>query len=427
MSRCKIIGVLDNGIESLTPLSLRALQQADVVIGAKRTLALFAPQISAQAEQKDLAGQLSTVPNWITAALENNQTVVVLATGDPLCFGIATYLGKKLGAECFEVLPNVSTLALAFAKFQLPWQDAKIVSIHKQDTGEWQADSDHRHGLYSLLQAILNADKLAILTSPENNPARIARLLVQENLADDFEMLVAQDLLAESEIITRDIPISELVDHDFNGNNIVILQRQNTHPQPVLFGLADNCFKQRKPDKGLITKREVRAVSLARLQLKANSIVWDIGAGSGSVGLEAARLCTQGYVYAVEKNSADFAIAQENSQQLKINNYQLIHAKAPEGLENWANPDAIFMGGTGGELGSLIELSLQRLNTEGWLVMNFVTLENLSTAVETLKHCHATWDVVQIQASRSQPILHMNRMQAENPVWIISAQPGQAT
>ncbi|MDC9729906.1 MAG: precorrin-6y C5,15-methyltransferase (decarboxylating) subunit CbiE [Methyloprofundus sp.] len=426
MSHCKIIGVLDNGAESLTPASLNALQQADIVIGAQRTLLLFAKQLSAQTEQKDLGGHLSAVPDWISAAQEKNQQVVVLATGDPLCFGIATYLGKKLPANSFAVLPNVSTLALAFAKFQLPWQDAKIVSIHKQDTGEWLAGSDHRHGLYSLLQAILTADKLAILTSPENNPARIARLLVQEDLAHDFTMRVAQDLFCDTEIITQDIPISELVETAFNGNNIVILQRKQALSQPILFGLQDSSFKQRKPDKGLITKREVRAVSLARMQLKADSIVWDIGAGSGSVGLEAARLCQQGYVYAAEKNTADFTIAQENSQAMKVHNYQLTHTKAPEGLDSWANPDAIFMGGTGGELAALIELCCQRLNPEGWLVMNFVTLENLSTAVDTLKKSNATWDVVQIQASRSQPILHMNRMQAENPVWIVSAQPGQA-
>ncbi|MCK4493716.1 MAG: precorrin-6Y C5,15-methyltransferase (decarboxylating) subunit CbiT, partial [Methylococcales bacterium] len=177
-----------------------------------------------------------------------------------------------------------------------------------------------------------------------------------------------------------------------------------------------------KPDKGLITKREVRAVSLARMQLKVDSIVWDIGAGSGSVGLEAARLCPQGYVYAIEKNIADFNIANENAQQFNSYNYHLIHSKAPEGLDKWDNPNAIFMGGTGGELATLIELCLQRLTPYGWLVMNFVTLENLNTAVETLKVNQAYWDVVQIQASRSQPILHMNRLRAENPVWIVSAQ-----
>ncbi len=421
MASCKIIGVLDNGIDSLTPPALHALQAADIVMGAARTLALFSAQIQ-QAEQKDLGGALTQVPQWILEAQQQNLKVVVLATGDPLCFGIATYLSKKLAHNSFEVLPNISTLALAFAKFKLPWQDTKILSIHFKDAGEWQCGSYTEHALYPLLHAILSNDKLAILTSPENNPARIARLLVMENLADDFTMCVAQDLLTDCEILTQNISISELAQREFNGNNIVILQRKKAQASPVLFGLADNRFKQRKPDKGLITKREVRAVSLARMQLTKNSIVWDIGAGSGSVGLEAAQLCEQGHVYAVEKNTADFAIAQENAQHLNIHNYHLIHAKAPEGLDAWQNPDAVFMGGTGGELADLITLCLQRLNSNGWLVMNFVTLENLSTAITVLKASDAVWDVVQIQASRSQAILHMHRMQAENPVWIVSAQ-----
>jgi precorrin-6Y C5,15-methyltransferase (decarboxylating) len=424
METCKIMGVLDNGADSLTPAALIILQEADVVIGATRTLNLFATYITT-AQKKDLRGHLTHVPTWIEQAQACNKKVVVLATGDPLCYGIATFLIKKLGKERFEILPNVSTLALAFSRFSIPWNDAKIISIHKQDTGEWHQEADNRHGLYSLLQAFVSENKIAILTSPENNPARIARLLVIENLADEFKIYIAQDLLGKDEFLIQGQSIEAIAEQSFNGNNIVILQRKQSLNSDILFGLNDGCFKQRKPDKGLITKREVRAVSLAKMQLKLNSIVWDIGAGSGSVGLEAARLCSQGYVYAIEKNEVDFAIANENAKNLKIHNYQLIHAKAPEGLERWDSPDAVFMGGTGGELAGLIKLCLQRLKSEGWLVMNFVTLENLTTAIETLRAENAIWDVLQIQASRSQAILHMNRMQAENPVWIISAQRGQ--
>jgi len=415
METCKIMGVLDNGADSLPPATLVILQQADLIIGAIRTLNLFAAYITT-AQKKDLTGHLTHVPRWIEEAQECNKKVVILATGDPLCYGIATFLIKKLGKERFEILPNVSTLALAFSKFAIPWNDAKIISIHKQDTGEWHQEADNRHGLYSLLQTLVSENKIAILTSPENNPARIARLLVIENLADEFKIYIAQDLLGKDEFLIQGQSIEAITEQSFNGNNIVILQRKQPLNPDILFGLNDGCFKQRKPDKGLITKREVRAVSLAKMQLKLNSIVWDIGAGSGSVGLEAARLCSQGYVYAIEKNIADFTIARENANNLNIHNYQLIHAKAPEVLDDWDSPDAVFMGGTGGELAGLIKLCLQRLKSEGWLVMNFVTLENLTTAIETLKSKNAIWDVVQIQASRSQAILHMNLMQAENPV-----------
>jgi precorrin-6Y C5,15-methyltransferase (decarboxylating) len=203
---------------------------------------------------------------------------------------------------------------------------------------------------------------------------------------------------------------------------VTILQRRQARGKDVLFGLDDSAFLQRKPDKGLITKREVRAVSLARMQLRSDSIVWDIGAGSGSVGLEAARLCPQGHVYAIEKNADDAAIALQNRQRLGVTNYTLVNNKAPAGMEGWLAPDAIFIGGSGGELDELIKVGLQCLKPEGWLIMNFVTFENLNTALTTLADVDAAWDVTQLQASRSQPILHMHRLQAENPVWVVAAQ-----
>ncbi len=418
---CKIIGVLDNGVHGLTSATLNTIQSADLVIGATRTLSLFSDQLK-NAEQKDLTAHLKDVPVWISAALEAKQQVVVLATGDPLCHGIASYLYKKLAANQLEIIPNISSIQLAFAQIGLSWQDAKIVSVHSKDASEWTKGAGPEHGFYPLLQALFNSDKLAVLTGPENSPDRIARMMLIEKLADQFEISVAENLLCDDEKVIHGESVAYIAEQSFNGNDIVILTRKQPNQSHILFGLQDSDFHQRKPDKGLITKREVRAVSLARMQLKPDSIVWDIGAGSGSVGLEAARLCHQGYVYAVEKNPADFEIAGKNADQLAVYNYQLINNKAPLGLENWPTPDAIFVGGTGGELADLIHLCLNRLSPEGWLVMNFVTIENLTTAIETLKNLDANWDMTQLQASRSQPILHMHRMQAENPVWVVSAQ-----
>jgi len=303
----------------------------------------------------------------------------------------------------------------------MTWQDARIVSVHNKDAGEWHKGAGPEHGFYTLLQAVFNVDKLAILTSPENTPDRIARMLLLENIADQFNITVAENLLSADEKVIQGYSVESIAEQTFNGNDIVILQRKQNIKPNILFGIQDSDFHQRKPDKGLITKREVRAVSLARMQLKPNSIVWDIGAGSGSVGLEAARLCHQGYVYAVEKNIADFEIASHNARNLDIYNYHLINNKAPLGLELWPAPDAIFIGGTGGELAELIKLCLDRLTDAGWLVMNFVTIENLTTAIAALKDLDCEWDITQLQASRSKPILHMHRMQAENPVWVISA------
>jgi precorrin-6Y C5,15-methyltransferase (decarboxylating) len=420
--KCRVLGVLDDGINSLSQSALAHLAQAQLVIGGERTLALFAVHISPTAQQRDLSGALSQVPEWIRAAQAAGQRVVVLATGDPLCHGIAAYLASRLCIEAIEVIPNVSTLQLACARLGLPWQDMKFSSVHSKDAGDWVAGSDPSHGLYSLLRDVRQNDRLAVLTSPFNTPDRIARMLVTEGLADDFEMAVAERLCQPEERIVSGMSIRAATQMPFADPNVVLLWRRTLRTPQVLFGLPDVSFEQRHPEKGLITKNEVRAVSLARMQLRTDSVVWDIGAGSGSVGLEAARLCRQGHVYAIEKNVDDSAIVQRNRHAMGISNHSLVHGKAPEGLQHWPDPDAVFVGGSGGELAELIRLILQRLKADGWLVMNFVTIENLGLAVETLKSLGVAWDVLQLQASRSKPILHMNRMAAENPVWLVCAQ-----
>ena len=419
---CRVIGVLDDGVASLGATARAYLRNADVVIGGARTLALLGSEFKPDAVQHDLTGRLKDVPEWVRAARKDHLACVVLATGDPLCHGIAPYLAQHLCVQALDILPNLSTLQLACARIGLAWQEARIVSVHARDAGEWTRGSPPAHGLYALAQAARAHARLLVLTSPDNSPDRIARMLVTEGLADDFHMAVAENLLQPEERVLAELSPVEVAQMRFAPLNVVLLWRVTPQPQPVRFGLADNTFVQRQPEKGLITKQEVRAVSLARLQLRASSVVWDIGAGSGSVGLEAARLCPQGHVYAIEKNEADFAIAGQNHAAFGVSNYSLFQGKAPEGLDAWLDPDAVFIGGSGGELATLIEGILARLRPGGNLVMNFVTLENLATATATLQGIEGVgWDVLQLQAARSKPILHMHRMAAENPVWIVCA------
>nr|VFJ90935.1 MAG: precorrin-6Y C5,15-methyltransferase (decarboxylating) [Candidatus Kentron sp. LFY] len=417
---CRIIGVLDNGAEGLAPQVLAHVRRADLVIGGTRALALFAGELAATAETRDLTGRLGDVPDWIRGAQSRGERVVVLATGDPLCHGIAGFLEAHLCIEACEVLPNVSLVQLACARIGIPWQEMRILSVHGPDTGEWCRGAGPEHGLYPLLRALERHDRLAVYTSPDNGPDRIARLLLEEGF-DDFHLAVAERLLREDERVIADCSIRDAAGRRFADPNMLLLWRDAPRRREVLFGLADDSYRQQRIDKGLITKREVRVVSLARLQLRMDSIVWDIGAGSGSVGLEAARLCRDGHVYAMEKDGEDCANIRHNCRQLRIRNYTLTHGKAPTGLDDWPDPDAVFLGGSGGDLAALIRLCMGRLGTAGRMVMNFVTLENLATAIGVLKEIGMAWDVTQLNVSRSRSILDMHRLAAENPVWIVCA------
>jgi precorrin-6Y C5,15-methyltransferase (decarboxylating) len=188
-----------------------------------------------------------------------------------------------------------------------------------------------------------------------------------------------------------------------------------------VFGLEDLEYMQRTPEKGLITKQEARALSLAKLRLKSDAIVWDIGAGSGSVGLECARLAPHGHVWAIEKNAGDGQCA----RQRRPFPHRQLHAVRRQGAGRPRLPGRTRMPHSSAvpaaNWATLIRLILTRLKPAGRLVMNFVTLENLATATGALKAAGAVWDVVQLQASRSQPILDMHRLAAQNPVWIVTA------
>ena len=416
---CSLIGILDDGWAGLGDAARERLRRADVVVGAARTLALVSPYLP-PAMLHDMDGALGKVPEWISAAQQGGQRIAVLATGDPLCHGIATWLSGKLGREAFEVLPAISTLQLACARFKLSWQDTVVASCHGPDAGEWFAGATPAHGLYTALRAIALHHRVALFTSPANTPARLARALLTAGYGDEIRLSVASRLLLAEEACVAGLTLNEVASREFAEPNVVIVERTETSVLPS-FGLEDAEYVQRTPEKGLITKQEARALSLAKLRLCADAIVWDIGAGSGSVGLEAARLAPLGHVWAIEKNPGDAENARINALRLRAGNYTLVEAKAPAGLDSWPDPNAIFIGGSGGELAELIRLGLQRLKPGGRLVMNFVTLENLATATQTLQSLNATWDVVQLQAARSQPILDMHRMAAQNPVWIITA------
>jgi precorrin-6Y C5,15-methyltransferase (decarboxylating) len=341
------------------------------------------------------------------------------------------------------VLPAPSTIQLAFARLQRPWQAARIVSIHAEDAGEWAPGSTPAHGLYALVRAAGEAPLLAVLTSPANSPERIARALLAAGYdGDEFRLSVVARLCLADEQVWRDLDLQQAAALTFPEPNVVILERvcwaeaqptgavladvgrasaRRLAPNEPRFGFEDGDFIQRTPEKGLITKLEARAVSLAKLRLRTDAVVWDIGAGSGSVGLEAARLANRGHVWAIEKNEGDAANARANAERFRAHNYTLTHGKAPAGLDAWPDPDAVFIGGSGGELAELIALTLRRLKPGGRLVMNFVTLENLAVATSTLAALGASWEVTQLQASRSQPILDMHRLAAQNPVWIVCA------
>ncbi|QVL51317.1 MAG: precorrin-6y C5,15-methyltransferase (decarboxylating) subunit CbiE [Thiocapsa sp.] len=421
VSDCSVIGVLDDGPAGLTAEAIARIGAARRVIGARRMLEGCGDLMAPDAEPLDLTGRIAEVPGWVEASIAVGDPVVVLATGDPLCFGIGGLLARRLDPAKLHILPNRSTLQLACARFRIPWEDARWLSVHHRDSGDWTPGATPDHGLYPLAQALRRETLLAVLTSPANGPARIARLLLAEGLGEDFDLQVAERLLMPEERLIGGATAGAIAVMDFADPNLVLLRRRRAPSALPRFGLPDDAYSQRRPERGLITKREVRAVALALLELRATDRVWDLGAGSGSVGLEAARLCDRGHVYAIEKNADDLALIETNRRALGIANYSVRAGLAPDDCGDWPDPDAVFIGGSSGRLAQMLDVVIRRLRPDGRLVLALVAVENLTLALATLDRLGAHWELTQIQAARSRPILSLHRLQAENPVWLVQA------
>ena len=188
-------------------------------------------------------------------------------------------------------------------------------------------------------------------------------------------------------------------------------------------GLPDDAFEQRRPLRGQITKREVRAVSLYLLGLRSDSVVWDIGAGSGSVAIEAGRIAHRGSVYAVERDPDSIGLLHLNVERLAGCNVKVVHDEAPQALEGLPDPDSVFVGGSGGQLAEILDAATARLKNDGRLVVNLAALERTSEVYHCLKDKGMIVELSNINASRGKEMPDGTmRLEALNPVFIVAAQ-----
>jgi precorrin-6Y C5,15-methyltransferase (decarboxylating) len=399
--RVKIIGIGDDGALSLSSNFIQWIEGSDVLVGGERHLSFFP---NYQGERVILKGGLSRTIEELDQ-LRQTKKVVVLASGDPLFYGVASFMAKKLGSEAVEIHPHLSSLQLAFARMGESWQDAAFESVHGRP-------------MKGLAQRVDGKKKVAILTDEENSPSAIARYLLDFGM-NEYEAFVAENLGGENERYGF-WTLEDMVNAEFSSLNVVILRRKPDAPASRHgFGFEDEEFHQRKPEKGLITKKEVRVLSLSELRLKPDSVVWDIGAGSGSVAVECTRLAPYGQVFAIEKNEGDMANIEENRKKFRTD-FTAIHAKAPDGLEKLPDPDAVFIGGSGGELRELIRICCYRLKGSGRIVVNSVTIETLSASQQALIEEGFGVNISLLQVSRSKPILNMTRFEGLNPIYVIT-------
>ncbi|MDB1125136.1 precorrin-6y C5,15-methyltransferase (decarboxylating) subunit CbiE [Vibrio algarum] len=404
MVRITVVGVPEDGCLSLTSRAVNAVSKARVVAGHPRHLEWF-PQFKGT-----FLDMTTGFAQWMSQVIDESEEgdVVVLASGDPLFFGIGTTLLKKMPAEELNFIATLSSAQLAFSRLGLPWNEARFLSCHGRSL----------QGLTSQMQ---QGDLYAFLTDYKNTPQVLAQHLSAFS-ETNWTLAVCEQLGGPGESIRR-YSVDELAaeNSEFDKLNVVVAQRKSKD----LWGgngqfSSDASFFKRLPQKGLITKQSVRNLVLTTLRVQPDSVVWDIGAGSGSVAIESAKLCWKGRVFAVECNEACFESIQENIYAHGTDNVTLIKAKAPEGLDELSRPDAVFVGGSRGQMDDILLTAWQSLNAGGRLVVSAVTIDTVSEVYQWAKQNQIHLDTQVINISQTQPLAHYQRYQAENPIHLFS-------
>ncbi|QJB56462.1 precorrin-6y C5,15-methyltransferase (decarboxylating) subunit CbiE [Pseudodesulfovibrio sp. zrk46] len=409
MEPVKVIGLAPGTLE-ITRVARVALAEADLVVGGRRLLdACPVESFKAGAEQLPISGPLPPIMDAIRDRAVLGGKVVVLADGDPLFFGIGKRLGEELGVENLLVEPNVSTMQVASARLGLPWQEMDFVSLHGRED-------------YSpLYAALVRADLIAVFTDATNTPAEVARALLERG-ADCFSMTVLEDLGTEREKV-RLIPLPDTWGMDFAPLNLVILERLYPPEIELTLGIHDHFYLHQK---NLITKLPVRAAGLAFLNVQPDSTVWDLGAGSGAVSIEASHLARRGRVFAVERHKTRAAMIRENIRRTGAWLVDTILGETPDCLEELPDPDRIFIGGgLGGEANqesALLKVACDRLKPRGRIVVHTILLDSLHLAKDYFKKLGWHFGVTQLQASATDSLAGDLRFKAQNPVFILWAE-----
>ena len=370
----------------------RAARSADMLVASPRHLA----HLDLRSHQRtiELSGPLDVLLERIAGERAAGTRVTVLASGDPGFFGIVRRLAECFGSDALEVHPAPSSVALAFARIGCCWDDAVVVSAHGRP-------------LEAAVSAALGRPKVAVLTSPNDPPEKLGQALLAA-ASPPRSVIVVSRLGEPNEGLTR-TDLEGLAGGRFDPMSVVLLLNSAPEPRPapptLAWGLPESDFEHRA---GMITKSEVRAVVLGKLDLPSSGVLWDVGAGSGSVAIECARLAPGLSVFAIERSPGDAERIRRNVAAHHVN-VRVIEAEAPAVFGSLAAPDRVFVGGGGLDV---LEQALAHLRPNGQLVATHALVDRAAAAWRLLGN------TVQISVARSSAIADGFRLQAENPVFI---------
>lgn len=408
MRKVTIIGAGPGNPDLLSRAALDAIDIADVVIGAHRALVgIDVPPDVVRCElvkTADIVAALTDAASW--------QRAVVVMTGDVGLFSGARRLVEALSGDArvdVRIIPGISSASYLAARLARPWQDWRFASAHGVAC--------------DIVAEAERAGELFLVTSGGEDPSRLSGELVQAGFGD-ARVTVAERLSYPDERITC-ATASEIAGQTFDDLNVMLIEFTGGAGSPAnsrwpyaSSGIPDELFIRGDVP---MTKQEVRAVALAKLRLTATDTVWDVGAGTGSVSIEAALIARAGSVWAVERNATGVRLIRENADAFGCGNVHAVPGVAPEALAKLPVPDAVFVGGSAGELPSIVEAAFEK-NSQVRLCVPCVTVETLTEACALLSGSRFKgFEACQVSAARAENVGSHHLMKAQNPVFLVSA------
>ncbi len=358
--RLAVVGVV--GGEVFGAQARRVVDGADLLVGARRHLDRFP---AAGQEQLELDGGLLALDAAV-AARDAGRAVCILASGDPGFFGIVRTLRERCGPDELEVHPAPSSVSLAWASTGMAWDDADVVSAHGRP---WEAAVD----------AVVRSAKVAVLTAPANPPETVGKELLARGCRERTVVVASRLGEADERVVRTDL--EGLAGGSFDPLSVVLIVARDERGRgpSISWGRDEAAFDHRD---GMITKSEVRAVVLGKLELPRRGVMWDVGAGSGSVGIEAATVAPELRVVAIERSTDDAARVTTNSAAAGVaDRVRVVEAEAPAVFDALPDPDRVFIGGGGLDV---LRAAWARLRPGGVLVATFVLLDRAVDAFAVL-------------------------------------------
>ncbi|MCX8070243.1 MAG: precorrin-6y C5,15-methyltransferase (decarboxylating) subunit CbiE [Thermodesulfovibrionales bacterium] len=410
-----MIHIIGIGYRDIDNTAVEIINASEHIVTSQRLYERFRTyEIFPYCEDKILV--INSVLETINYLKENkNKLTVLLASGDPLFHGIGRIVINEIGKEFIKLHPDLSSIQVAFSRIKETWDDAFLMSLH----GNFLATKHKSFVIEDLPHILANHYKVAILTDSINNPHAIADVLLKANLSD-VTMYVCQRLgYDDEEVLCEDI--TEISNYSFKEPNVVIVLNKNKSPNDNNISTFSITEDEIAHKEGLITKDEVRAIILHKLELPFEGVFWDIGAGSGAVSIDIAIKYPKIRVYAIEKNNEQWEFIENNIKKFKTKNITLIKKSAPQGLSNLPSPDRVFIGGSDGYLRDILALVIKKSSKTLKIVLTATMIETMNEAIRHLNQLDFKTECTQISLSRLTPISKGNYFKALNPVFIIRA------